>query len=352
MIKIPVIILMARDTGHLHGNNSRKLTTKTVSKLGKRPIKELKTTIKAKRSPSPSLHPAAGKIWNTLTRHQQEIYIKQHPKTKRKITALRNRKITKAPIKGKSIKHPATVNSTKTKKKIDKKKLLKRAHKTLNPRQFNRAVAAELNNKTSADPIAAQAQEQADKIAEQAGKPEESTVKNSKEAVHAVFSHLKNESDNKIINHVNKHLKPEEKKLLNEAMQYAKAHPDKNESPPSKFHTILTRVLITALTVGIGGALMGPAGVMLAVEGLNTLKNKSGEPLYKFAYHAFAGKNLTDQEKDTDTQEDAVLAIIKHLKQQLAETNDDEQKEHYKTLIDNLDDKLDTYQKYEKPEKT
>jgi hypothetical protein len=342
IIHVPAItLIIAKADPHQYGSGSRHLTNKKVQQLTQRGPRS-KSNIKAKGSQSPSLHPDAGKNWNVLTRHQQEMYIKQHPKTKKRITTHQSRKISKIVNKK---KHLAA-------KPRNNKALIARSHRTLNSRQFARAITAKIANKIPKDAAAATAVEQTDNITQQIGTPKESPLKTTGEATQALFGHLAEHSDNEIIKHVNKHLSDDEKQLLEQAMQHAKDHPD-DTAVPHKFRTVLTRTLIFALTVGVGAALLGPAGVLLAVDGIDTLKNKSGENLSKFAWRAFSGKDLKgdDVDKDTDKHEDAVTAIIKHLKIELANSEDEQQQEYYKSLIDNLDDRMDTYNRYLKPEK-
>lgn len=340
IIEIPVIIL-ARDSGHQIG---RKLTRKRATQITDNPRgKRQKSTIHARKS-APKHGVNSSSYWNSLTRRQQELYIKQHPKTKRKVTKKLAARPTKRAVAGKG--------GNKSKRTAQQNaRLIARSKRTVNPRQFAKAVAARSAGRKSKSAAVNNALDQANTLAQ--NPPTNATPNNPAnpaEAMAATFGHLADVSSNQIIQHVNKSLSDKDKATLGQALQHAQDHP--NDEVPQRFRRALGRTLLFALTVGVGGALLGPAGILLATDHLNSIGNKSNDNLAKFAYKALSGKKLNSQNDDKaagDDQEQAVAMIIKHLKEQLALTQDEQLKTHYKSLIDQLDDGTEHYNKYLKP---
>jgi hypothetical protein len=313
------------------------------------------------------------KWWAGLSPQEQKIYIKSHPKTRLKLS-----KKSSSKHKAKVINPPTPVGDKPAptpdsgaapaapapeKTKLSLHDILRRAKKTISAHDFARMFS----NSGKLQQSAADASPEIKTTLTQSGKIQQKAQgkakplpepKTAQQATQQLFGHLATTSDNKIIRHVSKHLSPHDKELLGQAMQEAEKHPDRT-NPPRSFRKSLGRVLTFALTAGVGGALLGPAGVLLAIDGFNQFKNKTGETLPKFAWRALTGKSLKaedvqreeserDEGKDMDATERPIAKIIKGLKLQLAQTEDDKQREPMKNLIEELGDRLDQYQTYEK----
>jgi len=367
------------------------------------PRRPLSPHLQAHKSPrkTEQVKPGNKKWWHTLTREEQQLYVKEHPKTKFKVTEKtdtgRQRPRIVNPAHNKSpidLSNPTSPDDgaepAAPGKRLSLRELVERASKTLSPRDFawmfsgNKSRYKNIQQEMAQIPVkpnkgdkdykeklaqynkaveqekARAAERQADvpqhikSTAQQAAKlaaagplPE---AQGGKAAVKQLFGHLVGQSDNKIIRSVEKKLSARQRHLLGAALQHAQENPHE-ENPPERYRPSLKRVLITALLYGAGVALLGPAGVFLVTENLDKFANKTGMDLDKFAWHALVKGRPLDEpaEKDdekttTDPQHAAIERIIKYLKQQLRDAENDKDARATETLIDTLSKRLDYYE--------
>ena len=373
--EIPVVIARGDPAKFGLKKHAKELGIKAKPKLLKP-----KTSIPRKpvltKSPPKKTKPGKLKWWNSLSQQEQRIYIKTHPKTTLKISKKARVKKAVESTKGglppadsehavKDTAPPVAQQPTGEKPKLSLHDIAAKIKKTVSSHDFANLFSnsgklkaplpdAPVNIRDTVDKSTKIQQKTADK-----GKPLPEP-KDSEQATQQLFGHLTEESDNKIIQHVSKHLSTDDKNLLGQAMQFAAKNPEA-KNPPHQFRKALKRTIIFALTAGVGMALLGPAGLLLVADGFNQFKNKTGQSLPGFAWRALRGKSLDEEgiQKEQDAEEERkhpefdkteapIVQIIKNLKKQLKDIEDDKQRNPIKNLIEELGDRLDEYSDLEK----